>query len=464
MVPPRSMTLPFAVVALWGLVLASSARAQPDARQPSGTGPQEQTASRSFPGSLPAAFVGDLPCADCPGVRHTVVLHPDQAFIYRMTYLERGEGGKGADFDDVGRWSLSADGRTLTLAGGREQPAMFAVQSADTLRKRDVSGRPIQSALNYDLTRAAGAEAVEPKLLLRGMYSYMADAGVFAECLTGWRLPVAAEADNVALERGYLAAARNPGEPVLVTVEGRVAMRPPMEGTGLRRSLVPLRFVAARPGERCEPGRSGAEMPPLDGTSWQLTSASIPVALAGDPARVTLKFTSGRISASSGCNMGTGSYSLEGNALATGPLAATRMACPPALAAWEDAFFEFLAARPAASLEGDELVLVSAGGSLRFRPVPVPSANAVQKFVYVAAERKPCSGVGRMECLQVRDRPSDPWQLYYGEIVGFTHVPGTEYRLRIWEDDVPKPPADGSSKRWLLDLVVEQRVIEKQGR
>jgi hypothetical protein len=43
-------------------------------------------------------------------------------------------------------------------------------------------------------------------------------------------------------------------------------------------------------------------------------------------------------------------------------------------------------------------------------------------------------------------------------------VPGTEYRLRIWEDDVPKPPADGSSKRWLLDLVVEQRVIEKQGR
>jgi hypothetical protein len=56
----------------------------------------------------------------------------------------------------------------------------------------------------------------------------------------------------------------------------------------------------------------------------------------------------------------------------------------------------------------------------------------------------------------VRESPEGPWQLFYGEIIGFSYEPGIEYRLRILEDDVPNPPADGSSRRWFLDLVVEQ--------
>jgi hypothetical protein len=66
-----------------------------------------------------------------------------------------------------------------------------------------------------------------------------------------------------------------------------------------------------------------------------------------------------------------------------------------------------------------------------------------------------------MECLQIRENPTDPWQLYYGEITGFTHEPGIEYRLRILEDQVANPPAGASSKRWFLDLVVEQKVVKR---
>ena len=60
------------------------------------------------------------------------------------------------------------------------------------------------------------------------------------------------------------------------------------------------------------------------------------------------------------------------------------------------------------------------------------------------------------------DPVGEPWRLHDGEIVGFTPEPGVEYRLRILEDTVEHPPADGSSKRWFLDLVVNQRVVRNE--
>jgi copper homeostasis protein (lipoprotein) len=50
-------------------------------------------------GALPASFIGELPCADCPGIRYQVNLFPDRAFFSRMTYLGRGDD---ANFDDIG--------------------------------------------------------------------------------------------------------------------------------------------------------------------------------------------------------------------------------------------------------------------------------------------------------------------------------------------------------------------------
>lgn len=77
--------------------------------------------------------------------------------------------------------------------------------------------------------------------------------------------------------------------------------------------------------------------------------------------------------------------------------------------------------------------------------------------IYVAAQRVPCMGVGPMECLQTRERPDQRWQLFYGGIEGFDFQPGTEYRLRIVEEPVLNPPADGSSIHTRLDQVLEQR-------
>jgi hypothetical protein len=157
-----------------------------------------------------------------------------------------------------------------------------------------------------------------------------------------------------------------------------------------------------------------------------------------------------------------GAYSVEGQTLVVPPqLATTRKACLGPFAPWEPAFFKVLTSKPSMTREGSDLILKSEAGEMRFRSMPVPSASAVKKFIYVAAERKPCSGVAPMQCLQVRDEKDAPWRLYYGEIIGFTHHPGTEYRLRILEDRVPNAPADASSVRWFLDLVVEQRLVKK---
>jgi copper homeostasis protein (lipoprotein) len=138
----------------------------------------------------------------------------------------------------------------LVLHGGREEPLRFALVHADTLRLLDAdgSGRESRSPV---LVRQEHFEVFEPRLPMGGMFMYLADAGLFRECLTGRRFPVAQEADNAALESAYLQARSELGAELLVTVEGRIALRPPMEGDGMREFLIVERFVNVWPGQTC---------------------------------------------------------------------------------------------------------------------------------------------------------------------------------------------------------------------
>jgi len=97
---------------------------------------------------LPATFIGNWPCADCPGILYQVNLMADHNFSSRMTYQERP-----SRLDDQGQWQLYNNGKTLTLQGEHETPATFALQDSNTLRKLDSNGNEIASNLNYDLKR-----------------------------------------------------------------------------------------------------------------------------------------------------------------------------------------------------------------------------------------------------------------------------------------------------------------------
>jgi len=130
-----------------------------------------------------------------------------------------------------------------------------------------------------------------------------------------------------------------------------------------------------------------------------------------------------------------------------------------------------LRSRPQVRLDGDKLLIGEVAQQQVWQPVaaaaqpaapakpakPVAAAGqTTTRLIYVAPERRPCTGVAPMQCLQVRERAKQPWQNHYGEIEGFQFEPGTAYRLRISEIKVANPPADAPDRRWVLDSIVEQ--------
>jgi copper homeostasis protein (lipoprotein) len=287
--------------------------------------PASKSAQAGPLATLPASFIGELPCADCPGIRYHVNLFPDRVFFLRTTHIGWADG---AVYDDIGSWVVSSDRTMLLLKGGREAPAMFRIKDETTLRLLNVEGRDIESPLNYDLRRTRNFEPLEPRLAMRGMYRYFADAGLFTECLTRRRWPVAQEKDNAALESAYVKARLKPGEELLVNLEGQVAMRPKMEGQGTEPTLVVERFMGISPSEKCGTRFSSA---PLETTPWKLTRlGDKPVTVAakqGEP-HFVLDNKTKRIAGSGGCNRFTGSYQRNGDRLAFGKMAMTFMACP----------------------------------------------------------------------------------------------------------------------------------------
>jgi copper homeostasis protein (lipoprotein) len=305
----------------------------------------------------PATYAGTLPCASCPGIEWTLTVLEDGTYRLRRVYLDA-EVGENRPLVELGRWDTGGSDDRLVLRGRSDGPIRFEVQDAETLRLLSQQGQPIESELDYGLTRLADVDRIANVFAMRGEFSYMADAGRFSECHTRKSLPVAQEVDNAALERAYLEISEEPGGPVLVTFDGRFAMRPPMEGDGLHEVVIVEAFGEARSGERCE----GAVDPaPLAGTYWRLTELPDEEGFTVDPglrAHLVLDGEEGRVSGSSGCNRLVGTFVLNGDALSFGPLAGTRMACPPPAMALERKFHAALASVARYSIDGEALTLL----------------------------------------------------------------------------------------------------------
>jgi copper homeostasis protein (lipoprotein) len=171
---------------------------------------------------------------------------------------------------------------------------------------------------------------------LQGMYTYMADAGIFMDCATREQWPVAHEADNATLEREYLKAKIAPGAPLLVTVEGGLDLRPKVDGRGKETTLIVGRFVRSWPRETC----GGMEPITLEDTTWALLE------LNGKTITVTF----------GGCNRFFGSYETSGRSLTFGAMGATRMACPEGMDQ-EQELFTVLGSTTRYEIHGSKLML-----------------------------------------------------------------------------------------------------------
>jgi copper homeostasis protein (lipoprotein) len=328
-----------------------------------GTDPAAQRTSPRAPfGALPASWQGDIPGAG-GGIRWHVDLAADGTYQLRQTFLNRPQPNQ---FDDIGRWRLEPGTRRLVLRGGREAPVFLQpLDGGAALRKLDLEGEPITTTQNDRLQRLPQAAPIDPRLNLTGMFTYMADAASIRLCATGQRLPVAMEGDFLALQRAYLQArpAANPGQPLLVGLQGLITQRPSMEeGQPPRRTLVVEKFGTITPGQGCHPQL----VAPLRGTTWRLLALGGEMVVPRQPPdraiELQLSAENLRLTGSGGCNRLMGGFSLEGETIRFSQLASTRMACSPEVMALEQRYTEALALVRHWSIDKRSLLLQDASG------------------------------------------------------------------------------------------------------
>ena len=303
---------------------------------------------------LPQSFEGVLPCADCEGIRWHLDLWPEGGFHLTREWIK----GKAPLVEaDLGRWQLDPARSVIVLHGSGEPPVQVMVTGARQLRMLDPAGGVIVSDLNYDLKGDGSLTPATLSAPLEGLFTYMADAAIFEVCTTGETVPVAMEGDFLAAQKAYGEARSEPGAPLLMVVDGTLAVRPVMEGPD-RLSLVIDRFVSVKPGATCAHHEAEAS---LQETYWKLVALdgrTVSVPEGGREPHMILKggATPG-VSATVGCNQLAGGYTLEGDRLNFGPMAATMMACPEPLGALEQQLSQVLSGSRTWKIAGQTLSL-----------------------------------------------------------------------------------------------------------
>ena len=116
------------------------------------------------------------------------------------------------------------------------------------------------------------------------------------------------------------------------------------------------------------PERAGQGAATIVGPVW-VAEEIAGAAVSGEAPITLLLGAGGRASGRGGCNGYGGSYTLAGDALHFGPLAATKMACAPALMDQEQRYFDTLAqvARYAVADDGALLLTTAEGKEIRLR-------------------------------------------------------------------------------------------------
>jgi hypothetical protein len=78
------------------------------------------------------------------------------------------------------------------------------------------------------------------------------------------------------------------------------------------------------------------------------------------------------------------------------------------------------------------------------------------KTVLIKSNLVTCEGVSTQKCMEYQLKGEDSWQLFYGEIEGFTYEEGYKYELEVDVEKVANPPADGSSLKYSLKEVIKK--------
>lgn len=85
-------------------------------------------------------------------------------------------------------------------------------------------------------------------------------------------------------------------------------------------------------------------------------------------------------------------------------------------------------------------------------PLLIDSCATADKAIRftIASTCVDCMGVVPQKCMLIKKGDAQNWELFYGNIEGFSYEPGYEYILDVKEEKVDNPPADGSSIKYVL--------------
>ncbi|MBV8974648.1 MAG: hypothetical protein JOY74_05950 [Sinobacteraceae bacterium] len=222
---------------------SAAAAAGPDQGQ-AGSAVETQRAAPSASSAdllhLPASWEGSLTANGT--VRWHLDLLPEHRYRLRRRYEHNPTAKR---FDEIGRWRHAPDTPRLELLAAGGKRVELAIEPDGSLRRADAGGSPTTSGTGGRLQRLPQPALIEPRVKTSGLFIYMADAAVITLCADGSRLPVAMEADFLALQAAYQKARAAPGEALLARVEGRIVSRPSMEESlPPRDTLVVERFIS----------------------------------------------------------------------------------------------------------------------------------------------------------------------------------------------------------------------------
>ncbi|GHA59633.1 DUF4377 domain-containing protein [Pontibacter akesuensis] len=96
---------------------------------------------------------------------------------------------------------------------------------------------------------------------------------------------------------------------------------------------------------------------------------------------------------------------------------------------------------------------------LGFSSCKKEALETVETTMHVNYYRQSCQGVGEMKCLLVQEGNqvgSSDWTLFYDRIEGFQYEEGFTYVLRVRVEKVENPPADGSSRKYILLKIISK--------
>lgn len=135
-------------------------------------------------------------------------------------------------------------------------------------------------------------------------------------------------------------------------------------GRALLASVIVLAFTGAAVAESppASPGTSG---PTLEGTGWALQQLAVDATLMDVPSDVaaTLFLQDGQASGAAGCNTFSGDYTIDGDALAFGPMMSTMMICEGEKASTEASYLAGFPLVASYAVDGDTLSLLDASGA-----------------------------------------------------------------------------------------------------